>query len=59
MKITYESIVQKLGFDPMDPPEREFHGHEDDSIPSPYRDLTEEERDIIIEHAIKVWKLRE
>lgn len=53
MKITYESIVQKLGFDPMDPPEPEFHGHEDDSIPNPYAVLTLEEEEFILDIMLK------
>lgn len=53
MKITYESIVQKLGFDPLNPPEPEFHGHEDDSIPNPYAVLTLEEEEFILDIMLK------
>ena len=32
MKVTYESICEKLGFDPfVNPPKPVFNGHEDDS----------------------------
>ena len=50
MEITYESICQKLGFDPIKDSDKineeyrkTYKGHEDDSQPSPFSVLTFEE----------------
>ncbi len=46
MEITLESIKKKLGFDPLNPPERKDDRDPfliDDHTPSPYSVLTDEE----------------
>ncbi len=50
MEITYESICQKLGFDPIKDSDKineeyrkTYKGHEDDSQPSPFSVLNDEE----------------
>ena len=49
MQITYVGICEKLGFDPLvNPPERKYDGHEDDSQPNPYSVLTLEEKDFLL-----------
>ena len=56
--ITYEDIVKKLGFDPINNP-RKFDNpapYEDDSIPSPYRILNEEEKDFLLEKMLEAKK---
>ena len=48
-KITYESICEKLGFDPLvNPPIPVFNGHEDDSQPNPYSVLSIEESNFLM-----------
>ena len=57
MKITYESICEKLGFDPfVNPPKPVFNGHEDDSQENPYSILTFEESDFLAKLAIERFK---
>lgn len=54
MGITFESICKKLGFNPLvNPPERHFSGHEDDSQKSPYAILTLEESEFLCEYVKK------
>ena len=57
MEITYESICQKLGFNPIkdsDKINEEYRktckGHEDDSQPSPFSVLTFEEELFLLEY---------
>jgi len=51
MEITYESICQKLGFDPMKY-EYKFKGYEDDSQTSPLAPLSYEELNFLCEYLI-------
>ena len=54
--ITYEDICKKLGFDPItDDVEyyKNIPDYEDDSRVSPVSKLTEEEREVYIEHLMK------
>jgi hypothetical protein len=53
MKITYESICEKLGFDPLvNPPECKLRDPfmVDDTQPNPYSVLTSEERDFLYDY---------
>lgn len=46
--MTYESICEKLGFDPLkEQPKYNYNGHEDDSQKSPFSVLTLEELDFL------------
>ncbi len=57
MKVTYESICEKLGFDPfVNPPKPVFNGHEDDSQENPYSILTFEESKFLSKLAIEHFK---
>ena len=54
-KPTMESIIKKLGFDPLDP---KVYGYgqecvEDDSKPDPLAGLTREELEVVYETALK------
>lgn len=50
MKITLNSIQNKLGFDPLNPPERKIDDWEiDDATPSIWSPLTEEEKLFLFE----------
>ena len=49
MEITLESIKEKLGFDPLNPPRREIKPHEvDDKTPSMWSPLTQEEKAFLL-----------
>lgn len=51
MEITFESICNKLGYNPLvNPPKRSFGDYEDDSKESPYAKLTIEESDFLCEY---------
>lgn len=59
MELTYESICEKLGFDPMvNPPERKYNGHEDDTEPSPYAVLTLEESNFLMPYMFEAAERR-
>ena len=48
--ITRESVAEKLGFDPMNPPPYKGDGWSiDDNTPSIWAPLTEEEREFVFE----------
>ncbi len=51
MAITLESIREKMGCDPFDPPYPEYNdsGAIDDTTPSPYSVLSQEELEFLIE----------
>lgn len=50
MGVTFESICEKLGFNPLiNPPKRIFKGYEDDSYDSPYSILSLEELELLCE----------
>jgi len=51
--ITYESICEKIGFDPIkDKYNFVYKGHEDDSQPSPFACLSSEELEFITDYLI-------
>ncbi len=56
--VTYESIVKKLGFDPIyAPPEYDSADlYEDDSKPSRYHVLSEEEAEFLLDKMLKAKK---
>lgn len=56
--VTYEGIVKKLGFDPIyDPPEYDSaDSYEDDSKPSQYHVLNEEEAEFLLDKMLKAKK---
>lgn len=51
--ITYKDVCAKLGFDPITD-DVEFHtpGHEDDSVGSPFANLSVEELNVLVKHLI-------
>ena len=52
--ITYKSICEKLGFDPItDDIEFKLADHEDDSVESPFSKLSFEELNVLTEHLMK------
>ena len=54
--ITYESVCEKLGFDPITDDVDIFDNlpdYEDDSGESPFKNLTMEELDVFTKHLIK------
>lgn len=57
MNITFDSICEKLGFNPLvNPPKINFTGHEDDSEESPYAILSYEESKFLCEYVGKHMK---
>ena len=57
MNITFDSICEKLGFNPLvNPPTRKLSGYEDDSKESPYAKLTFEESKFLCEYVGKHMK---
>ena len=55
MEITLKSIEEKLGFDPLNPPEPECDGWSvDDYTPSIWAPLTEEEHIFLIEKQLGI-----
>ncbi len=58
MGITFESICEKLGFNPfINPSHYNLSGHEDDSHESPYAILSLEESEYLCEY-MKIHKFK-
>ena len=59
--VTYEDIVKKLGFDPIANPYdySDLPDYEDDSTPSIYSVLNDEELDFMVERLRKAKNLKE
>lgn len=53
--ISYDSICEKLGFD-LDTYQPSFAGTEDDSKPSPFKNLNDEELDWVGDYLYKKMK---